>query len=90
MIALEISAARLHLEPGVVLQHDFQFMIAAVELQVLRRETQHIDVFRLRGNPLQPAGEIVVVVEVTPAGVRGEFFQDVHDWPGRPGARISF
>ena len=57
MIALEVPAARLHLKSGVVLQHDFQFVIAAVELYVLRRESQHVNVFRLRGNQLQSAAK---------------------------------
>ncbi len=53
-------------------------MIAAVQLQILRRETQDINVFRLRGKELQAGGEIVVVVEERASRVLGELFQDVH------------
>ena len=45
---------------------------------MLRRESQNIYVFRLRGQAFQAAVEVVIVVEEGSAGVLCHLFQDVH------------
>jgi hypothetical protein len=68
----KVAPARLHLiTRNISRQRDFQRVKTAVQLQILRRESEHIDEFGLRGDSFESFPNIVVVVnERAPGGIR--------------------
>src|ERR1035438_1271661 len=75
MFGSPIAMAHLKGRVGYIPDADLQTVIAAVELQVLRRESQHIDIFRTGRQQVQPFLEAVVVMKERAAGAVGKLLQ---------------
>ena len=78
MLPDKVTTARAQLISGGILREaDFQRVEAAVELQTLGRESQHVDEFGLRGNLFEAFRKVVVVVKEGSSGRIRQFSHHV-------------
>jgi len=72
-----ITVPRLNADSAPFFKGNPETVKAAVQLQVLRRKAQQIDIFRRGRQPAEAFIQIVAVLEERTAGAGGQFRQNI-------------